>query len=415
MPLPVFEIRIKKFDRTNALLILSILSVLIVVFLPRCVRYPITNLEGFWCALGLGTLIFIPFAVTFASLLCNTTMKLYLKDNTLFCEQANQITAIPLKKISDVLRLSEGLIVLGEGKAIRLPAHLLHKEVSTALEQCANPLNRLRLDTAQAKFSVEQRLKLGRLQARRNNLLLLWLILYPLCTTLIGGGIQQIFKLPVLVGWSVWVGLTLCGGTLLACRSYSLIERLFGNLNRQDLDGLLLLVQIADDGVIKKYLGWLIEHLYIDAGASPIEHRIVTHLLQRILPTVAAEDYHSLTKAQKRWMLLCYNEKKLWKTFVRYILQWGSSEDLRQLLYVLRFHSWDLKQVGAALGEEIEEIRRKAQQLLAERAHLRSEELLRTSEAPVCSGHELLRSSKADDGEEDALLRPMQSEREGQE
>jgi hypothetical protein len=415
MPQPIFEIKTQKFDRTSSLLTLSILSVLITVFLTRCVRYPITSLEGFWCAIGLGTLIFIPFAVTLASLLCNTTMKLYLKDNTLFCEQANQITAIPCEKISDVLRLSEGLIVLGAGKAIGLPAHLLHKEVSTALEQFANPLNRLRLDTAQARFSVEQRLKLGRLQERRDNLLLLWLILCPLCTTLIIGGIQQIFKLPVLAGWSIWVGLTLCGGSILACRSYSFIERLFGNLRIQDLDGLLLLVQIADDGMIRQYLGWLIEHLYIDSGTSPIEHRVVIHLLNRILPTVTAEDYHSLTKAQKRRMLLCYNEKKLWETFVRYTLQWGSSEDLCQLLYVLRFHSWDLKQVGATHREQIEEIRRKAQQLLAERAHLKSEELLRIAEAPVCSGHELLRSSRAEDNKDGTLLKPMLSERERQE
>jgi hypothetical protein len=46
---------------------------------------------------------------------------------------------MPLETISDVLEVPEGLLVLGDGKGIKIPSRLLPQEVAKALRKSADP------------------------------------------------------------------------------------------------------------------------------------------------------------------------------------------------------------------------------------------------------------------------------------
>ncbi|HLI48770.1 MAG TPA: hypothetical protein VKV18_08800 [Chthonomonas sp.] len=406
MSIPSFNLRTRKYDRTMAYLPLAMLGTFLMHLLPKCMRASFTSPLAVCCVLGVGLLILLPLTLHLAVLMCNASIKIYLKENTLFCEQDDQLTAIPLEKISDVLKLSEGLLVLGDGKGIKIPSRLLPQEVAKALQKSADPQRRLQLNADQVRDLIEQRRQNKRLwEPRERRLLRAWL-LWPVCSYLVSVVIQTFFKLPLQSGWYIWLGLTLCGGTLLARALPSLLDAVAGNSNSQKLETLLLLAQIADDKVIRDYLGWLIECLYQGGGFSSL---IATRLLKRIFPTITPEDYHRLTVAQKRRMLFYCEDRELWISFVKCTLRLGTARDIRQLLDVLRRRSWNLKLFSHIGWEAIEHMNRQAKQLLVKREKWEPEDLLRASETPgIQDTEELLRVPTEGKAEGEQLLRPSQ-------
>jgi hypothetical protein len=202
---------------------------------------------------------------------------------------------------------------------------------------------------------IEQiRQKKRLLEPRERRLLRAWL-LWPVGSYLVSVVIQTFLKLPMQSGWYIWLGLTLCGGALLARALPSLLDAVAGNANSQKLETLFLLAQTADDKLIRDHLGWLIECLCQGGGSSSL---IATRLLKRILPTITPEDYHRLTVTQKRRMLFYCEDKELWVSFVKCTLRWGTARDLRQLLDVLRRRSWNLKLFSNIGWEAIEQMNR---------------------------------------------------------
>lgn len=322
-------------------------------------------------------------------LLCNASIKIYILENILFHEQDDQVTAIPLETISDVLEVPEGLLVLGDGKGIKIPSRLLPQEVAKALRKSADPKRRLQLDADQTGGLIEQIRQRQHLRKPRALRLLRAWLLWPVWSYLVSVVTQTFLKLPMQSGWYIWLGLTLCGGTLLARALPSILDAVAGNANSQELETLFLLAQTADDKLTRDHLGWLSDRLCQDGGSSSL---IATQLLKRILPTITPEDIHRLTIVQKRRMLFYCEDKELWVSFVKCTLRWGTARDLRQLLDVLRRRSWNLKLFSDIGWEAIEQMNRQAKQLLVKREKWEPEDLLRASETPGMQGtEELLR------------------------